>query len=69
MFAQSHHATKGFLNKSFPYYDDMCYVFSKDWVARARSETFVDVKFNVSCGFDGVPLDDSHDLEIPMVSS
>lgn len=47
MFLQSHPAAKGLLNKTFPYYDDMTYVFGKDRAMEGRSETFAGVGSNV----------------------
>uniref|UniRef100_A0A9I9DLI9 DUF8040 domain-containing protein n=1 Tax=Cucumis melo TaxID=3656 RepID=A0A9I9DLI9_CUCME len=67
---ESHPAAKDLLHKSFPYYDDLFYVFGKDRATRARSETFADVGSNVPNMFNGdVPLDDSHDQDIPMMYS
>uniref|UniRef100_A0A9I9DJY0 Retrotransposon protein n=1 Tax=Cucumis melo TaxID=3656 RepID=A0A9I9DJY0_CUCME len=43
----SHPAAKGLLNKTFPYYDDMTYVFGKDRAMEGRSETFAGVGSNV----------------------
>ncbi|TYK19767.1 retrotransposon protein [Cucumis melo var. makuwa] len=43
----SHPAAKGLLNKTFPYYDDMTYVFGKDRTMEGRSETFAGVGSNV----------------------
>uniref|UniRef100_A0A9I9E9K3 Retrotransposon protein n=1 Tax=Cucumis melo TaxID=3656 RepID=A0A9I9E9K3_CUCME len=62
--------TKGLLHKSFPYYDDLSYVFGKDRATGARSETFPNVGSNVSNMFnDTIPLGDSHDEDIPTMYS
>lgn len=53
MFSQSHPTSKGLLNKLFPYYNDLSYVFGKDRATGARSKTFADVRSNVLDGFDG----------------
>ncbi|KAA0067183.1 putative nuclease HARBI1 [Cucumis melo var. makuwa] len=67
---KSHPAAKGLLNKSFPYYDDLSYVFGKDRVTRERSDTFVNVGSNVPNVFnDDVALGDSPDQDIPMMYS
>ncbi|KAA0063754.1 retrotransposon protein [Cucumis melo var. makuwa] len=66
----SHPPAKGLLHISVPYYDDLSYVFDKDRAMGARSETFADVGSNVSNMFnDDIPLDDSHDQDIPMMYS
>ncbi|TYK07962.1 retrotransposon protein [Cucumis melo var. makuwa] len=66
----SHRAAKGFLHKSFSYYDDLFYVFDKDQATGACLETFADVGSNMLNMFnDGVPLDDSHDKDIPTMYS
>ncbi|KAL4028509.1 hypothetical protein IC575_011706 [Cucumis melo] len=67
---KSHPAAKGLLHKSFPYYDDLSYVFGKDRTTGARSETFPNVRSNVSNMFnDTIPLGDSHDEDIPTMYS
>uniref|UniRef100_A0A9I9D407 Retrotransposon protein n=1 Tax=Cucumis melo TaxID=3656 RepID=A0A9I9D407_CUCME len=69
-WVKSHPATKGLLHKSFPYYDDLSYVFDKDQTTGARSETFVDAGSNVPNMFnDGVPLSNSHHEDIPTIYS
>ncbi|KAA0033869.1 retrotransposon protein [Cucumis melo var. makuwa] len=40
LFNWSHPAAKGLINKSFPYYDDLSYVFGKDHATGARIEIF-----------------------------
>ncbi|KAL0560649.1 hypothetical protein IC582_001058 [Cucumis melo] len=69
-WVKSHRAAKGFLHKSFSYYDDLFYVFDKDQATGACLETFADVGSNMLNMFnDGVPLDDSHDKDIPTMYS
>ncbi|KAA0045644.1 retrotransposon protein [Cucumis melo var. makuwa] len=43
---QSHPAAKGLLNKSFPYYDELTYVFGRDRTTDRFAETFADVGSN-----------------------
>uniref|UniRef100_A0A9I9D5N7 Uncharacterized protein n=1 Tax=Cucumis melo TaxID=3656 RepID=A0A9I9D5N7_CUCME len=41
---------KDLLNKSFPYYDELAYVFEKDKATGRFAETFVDVESNEPVG-------------------
>ncbi|KAA0043564.1 retrotransposon protein [Cucumis melo var. makuwa] len=69
-WVKSHPTAEGLLHKSFPYYDDLSYVFDKDRATEARLETFADVGSNVLNMFnDGVPLGDSYDQDIPAMYS
>ncbi|KAL4032952.1 hypothetical protein IC575_006035 [Cucumis melo] len=45
-WVRSHPATKGLLNKSFPYYDELTYVFGRDRATGRFAETFADVGSN-----------------------
>lgn len=43
--------------------------FGKDHATKACTETFADVGSNVPGGFEGFPIDDAKDPEIPMMYS
>ncbi|KAA0043029.1 retrotransposon protein [Cucumis melo var. makuwa] len=47
-----HHAAKGLLNKPFPYYDELTYVFGRDRATGRFAGTFVDVGSNEPDGYD-----------------
>lgn len=66
MFSQSHPAAKGLINKVFPYYNDVLYVFGK-WSGYGSTikDLLIDVGSNVPESFNGFPIDDAHDLKIP----
>ncbi|KAA0033732.1 retrotransposon protein [Cucumis melo var. makuwa] len=46
----SHPTEKRFLNKSFPYYDELAYVFERDRMTGRFTETFTDVGSNEPVG-------------------
>uniref|UniRef100_A0A9I9DWL1 Uncharacterized protein n=1 Tax=Cucumis melo TaxID=3656 RepID=A0A9I9DWL1_CUCME len=52
---------KGLLNKSFPYYDKLAYVFGRDKVTGRFVETFVDVRCNEPIGYEGFDMPDGND--------
>ncbi|KAA0034922.1 retrotransposon protein [Cucumis melo var. makuwa] len=54
---------KGFLNKPFPHYDELSYVFEKDRAIRARAEMFSDIGSNVPGPSDGVQAKNILDME------
>uniref|UniRef100_A0A9I9ED78 Retrotransposon protein n=1 Tax=Cucumis melo TaxID=3656 RepID=A0A9I9ED78_CUCME len=45
-WVRSHPAAKGLLNKPFPYYDELTYVFGHDRTTGRFAETFADVGSN-----------------------
>ena len=65
----SHPITKSLINKLFPYYDDLCYMFKKYCGTRAHTKTLSDVGSNVPRGYEGFSTDDRSDMEIPMIYS
>ena len=66
---QSHPTAKGLLNKPFPYYDELAYVFGKDRAIGAHAETFADVGLNIPPGFEEFPHMDLNDMEILSMSN
>ena len=66
---QTYPAAKGLLNKPFPYYNELAYVFGKDRTTGAHAETFADVGSNVPPGSEELPPVDLNDMEIPSMSS
>uniref|UniRef100_A0A9I9CUT4 Uncharacterized protein n=1 Tax=Cucumis melo TaxID=3656 RepID=A0A9I9CUT4_CUCME len=60
---RTHPAAKGFLNKPFPHYDELSYVFEKDREIRARAEMFSDIESNVPGPSDGVQAKNILDME------
>uniref|UniRef100_A0A9I9D629 Retrotransposon protein n=1 Tax=Cucumis melo TaxID=3656 RepID=A0A9I9D629_CUCME len=58
-------AANDLLNKPFPLYDELLYVFSKDRATGAHAETFVDIRSNVPGGSKGVQQEDGLDMEFP----
>lgn len=60
-----HPAAKCLQNKSFPYYDELSYVFEKNRVTGACVETFVDVESNVLGESEGFQPEDGIDMEFP----
>ncbi|KAA0060100.1 retrotransposon protein [Cucumis melo var. makuwa] len=68
-FVQSHPAAKGLLNKSFLHYDELSYVFGKDYAKGARVETFVDVGSNYLVGYEAFTVDTEPNMDFqPMYS-
>ncbi|KAA0062004.1 retrotransposon protein [Cucumis melo var. makuwa] len=57
--------TNDLLNKPFPLYDELLYVFRKDRATGAHAETFVDIRSNVPGGSKGVQQEDGLDMEFP----
>ncbi|KAA0033168.1 putative nuclease HARBI1 [Cucumis melo var. makuwa] len=69
MAYKSHLATKGLLNRSFPHYDKLSYVFGKDRATGGRAETFEDVRSNDPTGYATFRTDAVSDMEFqPMYS-
>lgn len=69
MFAQNHPATKGLLNKSILYYDDLSCVFGKDRATGAHTDLY-DLGLNVPGGYDDeFRIDDANDPKIPIMYS
>ncbi|KAA0061395.1 retrotransposon protein [Cucumis melo var. makuwa] len=66
----SHPVANGLLNRSFPHYNELCYVFGRDCATGGRIETFVDVESNVSGWYEGLAsTDDGNNIEIPTMYS
>ncbi|KAL0558898.1 hypothetical protein IC582_003481 [Cucumis melo] len=63
-----HPAAKGLLNKSFLYYDELTYVFSRDRATGWFAKTFVDVKSNKPSGYEGYDMVDQNE-EFPSMYS
>ena len=57
------------MNKSFPHYDELSYVFGKDRVTGAHAETFADIESNVPRPSDSVYVEDGLGTEFPAMCS
>ncbi|TYK19865.1 retrotransposon protein [Cucumis melo var. makuwa] len=68
-WVRSHPAAKGLLNKSFPYYDKLTYVFGRDRVTDRFAETFADVGFNEPGEYDGFAIGDGNEEFPPVTES
>ena len=58
-----HPAAKGLLNKFFPHYDELSYVFRKVCMTGASTETFADIESNVPGESEGVETEDGLSME------
>ncbi|KAA0042063.1 retrotransposon protein [Cucumis melo var. makuwa] len=67
-WVRSHPAAKGLLNKPFPYYDELTYVFGRDRATGRFAETFVDVGSNESGGYDRFDMGDENEKFPPVYS-
>ncbi|KAL4010948.1 hypothetical protein IC575_027990 [Cucumis melo] len=68
-WVRSHPAVKGLLNKPFPYYDELTYVFGRDRATGRFTETFADVGSNEpGGGYDRFDMGDGNE-ELPPVYS
>ncbi|KAA0051849.1 retrotransposon protein [Cucumis melo var. makuwa] len=66
---QSHPAVKGLLNKPFPYYDELTYVFDRDRATDQFAETFADVGSNEpGGGYDRFDMGDGNEDFPPVYS-
>ncbi|KAA0055441.1 retrotransposon protein [Cucumis melo var. makuwa] len=65
---QSHPAAKGLLKKSFPYYDELTYVFDRNKAMDQFAETFTDMGSNEPGGYDRFDMGDGNE-EFPPVYS
>uniref|UniRef100_A0A9I9E5I6 Retrotransposon protein n=1 Tax=Cucumis melo TaxID=3656 RepID=A0A9I9E5I6_CUCME len=68
-WVKSHPAAKCLLNKSFPHYDELSYVFGKDLVTEARVKTFADVGSNDPTGYEVFVTDTASDMEFQPIYS
>lgn len=59
---QTHPAVKGLLSRSFPFYDELSYVFKKDRATGERVESFVNIESNFSLGFENFAHVDLNDM-------
>ncbi|KAA0050302.1 retrotransposon protein [Cucumis melo var. makuwa] len=64
----SHPAAKGLMNKLFPYYDELTYVFSHDRTTGRFIETFADVGSNEPGGYDEFDMGDGNEEFLPVYS-
>uniref|UniRef100_A0A9I9EBL1 Retrotransposon protein n=1 Tax=Cucumis melo TaxID=3656 RepID=A0A9I9EBL1_CUCME len=65
----SHLAAKGLLNKLFPYYDELSYVFDKDRATDGQAESFADVGSNDPAGYEPFAANATPDMDFqPMYS-
>uniref|UniRef100_A0A9I9CFF7 Retrotransposon protein n=1 Tax=Cucumis melo TaxID=3656 RepID=A0A9I9CFF7_CUCME len=64
-----HPVAKALLNKSFPYYDELAYVFKKDRATGRGVETFTDIGSNDPSRYEGFQPPDGNDMEIPTIYS
>uniref|UniRef100_A0A9I9CUR8 Retrotransposon protein n=1 Tax=Cucumis melo TaxID=3656 RepID=A0A9I9CUR8_CUCME len=64
-----HPVTKGLLNKQFPYYNELSYVFERDRATSRFTKTFVDVGSNKPIGHEGFDMSDGNGLEFPSTYS
>ncbi|TYK26911.1 retrotransposon protein [Cucumis melo var. makuwa] len=62
----SYHTANELLNKLFPYYDELAYVFGRDRTMDRFAETFVDVGSNEPVGYEGFDMLDGNE-EFPSV--
>ncbi|KAA0053727.1 retrotransposon protein [Cucumis melo var. makuwa] len=61
-WVRSHPAAKGLLNKPFPYYDELTYVFDRDRATGRFAETFADVGSNEpGGGYDRFDMGDGNE--------
>ncbi|KAL0556207.1 hypothetical protein IC582_004717 [Cucumis melo] len=61
-WVRSHLAAKGLLNKPFPYYDELTYVFGRDRATGRFAETFADVGSNEpGGGYDRFDMGDGNE--------
>ncbi|KAL0536703.1 hypothetical protein IC582_025663 [Cucumis melo] len=68
-FNISHPAAKGLLNKPFPYYDELTYVFGRDRATGRFAETFADVGSNEpGGGYDRFDMGDGNEDFPPVYS-
>ncbi|KAA0048778.1 retrotransposon protein [Cucumis melo var. makuwa] len=69
-WVRSHPAAKGLLNKPFPYYDELTYVFGHDRVTGQFIETFADVGSNEpGGGYDRFDMGDGNEEFPPVTGS
>uniref|UniRef100_A0A9I9CTL0 Retrotransposon protein n=2 Tax=Cucumis melo TaxID=3656 RepID=A0A9I9CTL0_CUCME len=68
-WVRTHPTAKGFLNKPFPHYDTLSYVFGKYRATGAHSETFADIVSNVSVDNNSALAEDGIDMEFPAMCS
>ena len=67
-FLQSHPTAKGLLNKLFPYYEKLSYVFDCDRTTGHFAETFTDIRFNEPDGYEVFDMPNGNE-EFPSVYS
>ncbi|KAA0066918.1 retrotransposon protein [Cucumis melo var. makuwa] len=67
--SNSHPMAKGLLNKLFPHYEELSYVFGKDRATRDRAKTFAEVGSNDPAGYEAFAADTALDTDFkPMYS-
>ncbi|KAA0067287.1 hypothetical protein IC582_011376 [Cucumis melo] len=62
-WVNSNSAAKDLLNKSFPHYDELSYVFGKDRATRGQAETFMDVRLNDPAKYEAFVADAALDTD------
>uniref|UniRef100_A0A9I9EK79 Retrotransposon protein n=1 Tax=Cucumis melo TaxID=3656 RepID=A0A9I9EK79_CUCME len=65
----SHPATRDLLNRSFPHYDELSYIFGKDRATRARVESFTNVESNDPVRYETFAADATPDMEFQPMHS
>ncbi|KAL4038702.1 hypothetical protein IC575_002325 [Cucumis melo] len=60
-WVRSHPAAKGLLNKLFPYYGELTYVFGRDRTTGRFTETFIDVGSNEPGEYNGFDMADGNE--------
>ncbi|KAA0037854.1 retrotransposon protein [Cucumis melo var. makuwa] len=68
-WVKSHPVAKGLLNKLFPHYDELLYVFGKDRVMEGRTETFTNVGSNDLAGYEAFVADATSDTDFQLMYS
>ncbi|KAL0553898.1 hypothetical protein IC582_007802 [Cucumis melo] len=71
-WVKSHPVAKGLLNKLFPHYDELLYVFGKDRVMEGRAETFANVGSvgsNGLAGYEAFVADATSDTDFQLMYS
>ncbi|KAL0556485.1 hypothetical protein IC582_004999 [Cucumis melo] len=68
-WVKSHSTTKDLLNKSFPHYDELSYVFGKDRATEGQAESFANVGSNDLTGYDAFAADAATDTDFPTMYS
>ncbi|TYK06168.1 retrotransposon protein [Cucumis melo var. makuwa] len=68
-WVKSHPMAKGLLNRWFPRYGELLYIFGNDRTTGGRAETFSDIRFNDPTGYEGFIANAAHDIEFQTMYS